>query len=93
VRLFRRHPTRPRLSAGDPSVPPVLWVAELVERQPGILWGLRATDGKLLARETLAGAGFRFAQPLVVADRIYLPSCGSDSGPGQLEGYRVTPRP
>jgi hypothetical protein len=90
VRLFRRHPTRPRLVREGPRGEPVLFVGEMVERQNGVLWALRATDGKLLARQPLAGAGFRFAQPLFVDGKIFLPSCASDKGPGTLEGYRIT---
>jgi hypothetical protein len=88
VRMFRRHPTRARLLREGPRGEPALFVGEMIDGQPGILWMLRATDGALLARTELAGPGFRFAQPLVLGARIFLPSCASDSGPGRIEGYR-----
>lgn len=91
TRLFRRHPTRARLVPAGPRGEPVVWVGEILDEGPGILWAVRATDGALLARVPLAGPGFRFAQPLAVGDKIILPSCASDSGPGRIEGYRVLP--
>lgn len=91
TRLFRAHPTRPLLVREGPRGEPILWVGEMIDKQPGILWGLRATDGKLLARQPLAGPGMRFAKPLAVGNAIYLPSCATDKGPGRLEGYRITP--
>ncbi|MBX3192376.1 MAG: PQQ-binding-like beta-propeller repeat protein [Labilithrix sp.] len=91
VRLFRQHPTRPRLVREGPRGQPMLVVGEIIDGQSGILWTLRATDGALLARTPLAGAGMRFAQPLAVADKIYLPSCATAKGPGTIEGYRLGP--
>ena len=90
VQLFRRHPTRPLLVRDGPGGEPVLWVGEMIEKQPGVLWALRATDGALLARQPLAGPGMRFTKPLAVGNSIYLPSCASDTGSGRLEGYRVS---
>jgi len=89
--FFRRHPMRPLLMRDGPRGEPILWVAELVENEPGILWGLRATDGELLVRQPLAGRGMRFARPIAAGRTLYLPSCQSDTGTGRLEGYRLEP--
>ncbi len=88
VQRFRRHPSRVQLAVFNG-----LEVAIVVEAAPaferGTAYILRASDGALLAEVELAGPGYRFTQPLVVDDLVYVNSCDVDSGPGTLETIRM----
>lgn len=86
---FRNHPSRPigfSLAGTD-----TFWLIEpATPGGRGRLLGLRATDGALLADESLDGPGYRFTLPLYDDGTIYVPSCESDRGYGSLEAYRIT---
>jgi hypothetical protein len=83
---FRRHPSRIALSHDGQ-------VAWLVETAPkggqGKLLALRVDDGRILIDQPLRGPGFRFTQPLVIEDRIAVPSCQPDFGPSALEIFAI----
>jgi hypothetical protein len=53
------------------------------------LRGIRVSDGELAAAIDLVGPGYRFTQPLVVGDTIWVNSCTANNGPGTLEGYQI----
>src|SRR5690606_16388803 len=87
---FRVHPSRVALA----TLPSGAQVAVAVEPRvsgpaPGRLIVLDVRAGTLLADVELAGRGYRFVMPLVVAARVYLPTCESNAGPSRLEGYRL----
>ena len=90
VQRFRRHPSRVALAAG----PDGRTVALVVETQgtggTGTLWALDAASGQLLAQADLPGPGYRFVQPLVMGETVYVPSCQSDSGPGTLLAFDLS---
>lgn len=90
---FRRHPSRVRLATVEVEGEAVE-VAFLVEaRAPGDrgrLLALEVATGRLLLDTALAGPGYRFMQPLVLGDRIFVTSCQTDEGPGYLEAFRFS---
>lgn len=91
--VFRTQPTLPRIAI-DPENGAVVWIVD-VSSSPaaghGLLFQIRARDGKILSRTTLAGNGQRYARPLVWNDTVFAISCASDSGPGMVESYRIHP--
>jgi len=86
IERFRRHPSRIRLSDDGQ----VAWLVEAAAAGGhGKLLALRVRDGEILVDEPLQGPGYRFTQPLLVGDRIIVPSCQTDSGPSALEIYSI----
>jgi hypothetical protein len=89
---FRIHPSRVQLAVFNG-----LEVAIVVEPAPAFQQGrayvLRASDGALLAEVNLAGPGYRFTQPLVLGDQVFLNSCDSDNGTGTLETIQLLVEP
>jgi len=88
VTRFRRHPTRMRLHqfAGTE----VAWVVDADgPGGRGILTGLRTSDGAAIVEADMGGPGYRFMQPLVVNDTIYINTCDTNDGPGNVEAYRA----
>jgi hypothetical protein len=86
VQRFRRHPSRIRLSHDGR----LAWLVEAAAAgKRGRLLGIRAADGAIVVDEELRGAGYRFTQPLLLGDRLFIPSCEPDNGPSQLEIYDI----
>jgi hypothetical protein len=88
---FREHPSRASQSEMD-GVPVVLLV-DVRRGSRGRLLALGASDGALLAEARLAGPGYRVTKPLVLGDRVVVPSCDSESGPSHLEVFRISRAP
>jgi hypothetical protein len=87
---FRRHPSRVRLIdlRGEPHA--VVVDQGRAGQRNGVLYVIRARDGEIVSRVELAGPGQRFAQPLSIGDRVYVPSCtDGNRGPGHVEAWRV----
>lgn len=87
---FRVHPSRVSLM----TLPDGREVALVVEPRtsgsdPGRLLVLDVSNGELLLDQPLNGRGYRFLQPLVLEDRVYLPSCETNAGDAWLEAYRI----
>jgi hypothetical protein len=57
----------------------------------GTLYVVRIADGAIVQRQTLAGPGMRFSQPLIADGAVYVTSCKSDSGPGHVEAFTLAP--
>ncbi|HTV24225.1 MAG TPA: hypothetical protein VMG12_36285 [Polyangiaceae bacterium] len=87
--MFREHPTRVALAEIDGTAVAVL--VDVHGGGRGRLLALRAADGRLLAEAELDGAGYRFVEPLILGDRLVVPSCERDSGPSHLELFRLSP--
>jgi hypothetical protein len=85
---FREHPSRAAVMSRDGQASAILVEVLRGERQ-GRLLAIDARSGQLLAQATLAGPGYRFTKPLVLGDRVLVPSCNSDAGPSQLELFRL----
>ncbi len=90
---FRRQPTLARIE-DNATEGAIVWIVDITSSLAGghgLLFQIRASDGAILSETPLAGNGQRYARPLFFDHRVYAVSCGSDNGPGQLEGYSVTP--
>jgi len=86
IERFRRHPSRIRMSDDGQ----VAWLVEAAAAgDQGKLLALRASDGTILVDEPLQGPGYRFTQPLLVGDRVLVPSCQPDKGPSALEIFSI----
>jgi len=88
VTRFREHSSRATIQNVAAGLD-VAWVVEAKRQGPGRLVGVRTWDGKMVEDLQMAGPGNRFTKPLVVEDRVYVPSCGNDRASGFVEGYRV----
>lgn len=90
VERFRWHPSR--IAFGVHAGVEVAWLVEPSFSGPGRLLAIRVRDGAIVEDAPLAGRGMRFTKPLVLGDRVMVPSCASDDGPSWLEGYAVERR-
>jgi len=85
---FREHPSRATAFVGDGRT-----IALLVEVRRGgargRLLAIDTLDGSKLAEALLDGPGYRFTKPLVIGNRVLVPSCNSDAGPSHLEMFRL----
>ncbi len=88
IQRFREHPTRPVIQRLENGVE-IAWVGEALRSGPGKLVGVRTWDGKIIEDRQLHGPGNRFTVPLVVDDKIYVASCGTDRDSGYIEGYQI----
>jgi hypothetical protein len=91
VSRFRIHPSRVALATLDDGRE----IAVVVEPSDGAgehgrIVALEVETGALILDAPLDGRGYRFLLPLVVGDRLYVPSCESNAGDSWLEGYRLT---
>jgi hypothetical protein len=91
VARFRVHPSRPALSRHKGQA--YVWVVEVGRAPiagPGLLWGVRVSDGANVVRTPLTSEGVRYSKPLVRDDVIYVGSCrGNASIDGVIEAFRV----
>jgi hypothetical protein len=89
VAAFRGHPGRVRLMNID-GEPHAAVVDVGTPSAPGSLYLVRARDGAIRTRRTLAGPGQRFTQPLSVGENLFVASCVDGArGPGRLEAFHV----
>ncbi|MDD5274405.1 MAG: hypothetical protein PHU14_17025, partial [Methylovulum sp.] len=88
LKMFRSHPSFPALTShlGD-SGEAIVWIVDIGTH--GILYGIRAKDGAVVAKQELQGTGRQLSMPLVDGDKIYLASKMPDTGKAMIEGYRI----
>lgn len=88
LKMFRSHPSFPVLTThlGNPK-DAVVWIVDI--GNPGTLYGIRAKDGRLLAKQSLQGSGRQMAFPVIVDDKIYLSSMMPNTGKAFIEAYRI----
>jgi hypothetical protein len=55
----------------------------------GTLYGIRVKDGRLVAKQSLQGAGRPDSAPIVYKDRLILPSVLPQTNQSMLEAYQV----
>jgi hypothetical protein len=84
---FREHPSR--VAVANVNGTAVALVVDVRKGSRGRLIALGARDGALLAQVELGGPGYRFTLPLVLGDRVIVPSCDSERGPSHLEAFRL----
>jgi len=90
VARFRRHSSRPVLTEiGGESVALVYDVGDGATE--GRLFAIRVSDGEVLGRAYLDGAGQRNVRPLVHGERVWVSSCVAGDSAGHLESYRLRP--
>ena len=88
TRVFRHH--TPRLSRIRLGTTSYAFAVDITRSGNGTLLGIRARDGAIVAVRELTGPGQRFVAPLAIGDRLYVPSCNSDTGPSHLEGFQLS---
>lgn len=84
VQRFRRHSSR--IAVDDHGE--YAWIVD-IDTDGGRLTGIRIEDGEPVFAADLAGPGRRYTLPLIRDDRVYVPSCHSNAGPGHLEGFEL----
>ena len=87
--MFRSHPSLPALTGAGQNA--VVWVVDI--GTPGILYGLRVHDGKMLVKQPLQGSGRQLATPLFINDKVYVASMQSGTGKAILEGFQINQMP
>ena len=89
VQAFRHRPSLVTLSSfgGEDYV----WVVDVNSEEDGTgtLYGVRVSDGTIIARREMVGRGQRFTRPLVRGRTLYVSSCRNDVGPSHLEAYAL----
>lgn len=86
---FREHPSRAAVMWRDGQASALLVEVRRGARR-GRLLALDVRSGERLAQAELEGPGYRFTRPLVLGERVLVPSCSSDAGPSHLELFRLT---
>ena len=89
VQVFRHRPslvTRSSFGGED-----YVWVVDVNSEGDGrgTLFGVRVSDGTIIARREMVGRGQRFTRPLVHENTLYVSSCQNDIGPSHLEAYAL----
>ena len=87
IAQFRHHPSRGTLTEhlGEAYV----WVVDVngVDADIGLIFGVRVRDGLIVERKPMRSSGQRYVEPLWQGDRLFVPSCDSNEGPGRVEVY------
>jgi hypothetical protein len=84
---FRSHPSFPAISK-HPGNGDVVWVVDT--GSPGILYGLRIKDGKVLVEQPLLGTGRQLSVPVIHGNVLYLASSLLKTGGKFIEAYRIS---
>jgi len=88
IKWFRSHPSLPVLSTHLGHQPePVVWIVDIGTQ--GKLFGIRAKDGQVIAKQDLQGTGRQLSMPLIVGNQLYLASNMPQTGKAILEAYRI----
>ncbi|MDD2724209.1 MAG: hypothetical protein PHH59_09350 [Methylovulum sp.] len=88
LKMFRSHPSFPVLTThlGN-NGEAIIWIVDIGAH--GTLYGIRAQDGAMVAKQNLQGTGRQLSMPLIVGDTIYLASKMPETGKAMLEAYRI----
>jgi len=88
LKMFRSHPSFPVLTThlGN-NGEAIIWIVDIGAH--GTLYGIRAQDGVMVAKQSLQGTGRQLSKPLIVDDKIYLASKMPETGKAMLEAYRI----
>lgn len=88
LKMFRSHPSFPALTTHlGPHGEAIVWIVDI--GSPGTLYGIRAKDGVMVAKQTLQGSGRQLSMPLIINDKIYLSSKTPDTGKAIIEAFRI----
>ncbi len=83
---FRSAPTLPVITSVSKHGE-VIWVVEI--GKPGILYGVRISDGQLIAQTALLGTGVPLSRPVVLGKNLYITSSNFAGKRTWLESYQV----
>ncbi len=87
LKMFRSHPSFPVLTTHlGRQRDAVIWLVDVGKN--GTLYGIRAKDGRQVAKQTLQGSGRQLSFPQVSDDKIYVAS-RLPSGKAFIEAYRI----
>lgn len=90
LQMFRSHPSFPVLTTHLGSQhDAIVWIVDIGAH--GTIYGIRAKDGVMVARQSLQGSGRQLSMPLIVGDQLYLASTLPDTGKAMIEAYRIEP--
>jgi hypothetical protein len=88
---FRSHPSFPVISKLDKTGEEVVWIIDI--GMHGTIYGIRVSDGNLLAKASMQGTGRPLSAPVVYHDSIYAASTLPDSNQAILEGFKIEVAP
>ncbi|MDD5462186.1 MAG: hypothetical protein PHG00_11250 [Methylococcales bacterium] len=87
VQAFRSHPSLPAMATQGKNGEATIWVVDISTH--GTVYGVRVKDGKLIAKQTLKGAGRQLSMPLIYGDKLYVASIMPDTNKAMIEAYRI----
>ena len=87
IKTFRSHPALPIISTLGMENDAIVWTVDI--GNPGMLYGIRIKDGKVIFEQPLLGTGRQLSAPLVDGKTIYLPSTIASTGKATVEAYRI----
>ncbi len=88
LQMFRSHPSFPVLTTHlGHQKEAIIWIVDI--GAPGTLYGIRAKDGVMVAKQHLQGSGRQLSMPLIVGNKIYLASIVPNTGKAMIEAYRI----
>jgi len=88
LQMFRSHPSFPVLTTHlGPQHDAVVWIVDIGAH--GTIYGIRAKDGAMVAKQSLQGSGRQLSMPLIVGDKLYLASIMPNTGKAMIEAYRI----
>ncbi len=87
LQLFRTHPSLPVLTTLDDTAEPVIWLVDIGSH--GTVYGVRVSDGVIVAKQTLQGTGRQLVAPLIHNHTLYVPSIMPETGKGIIEAFTI----
>jgi hypothetical protein len=85
TRLFRSHPSLPLLTTLDNE--PIVWLVDIDSH--GTLYGVRVSDGVMVAKQLLQGTGRPLTSPLIYNNTLYLSSTLPKTGKAMIEAFTI----
>jgi hypothetical protein len=88
---FRSHPSLPVISKLDKTGEEVVWIIDI--GMHGTIYGIRASDGKRVAKALMQGTGRPLSAPVVYHDSIYAASTLPGTNQAILESFKIEVAP
>ena len=90
LQMFRSHPSFPVLTTHlGHRHDAIVWLVDIGAH--GTIYGIRAKDGVMVAKQNLQGSGRQLSMPLIVGNTLYLASMMPNTGKAMIEAYRIEP--
>lgn len=88
LQMFRSHPSFPVLTTHlGHRHDAIVWLVDIGAH--GTIYGIRAKDGVMVAKQNLQGSGRQLSMPLIVGNTLYLASIMPNTGKAMIEAYRI----